>query len=230
MTERVVVDPITRIEGHLRIELDVDAHGLITDAYSAGTMVRGIETILKGRGPRDALAFAPRICVVCAMVHGVASVRAVENALGYEVPANAQLTRNLMIAAQFIHDHVMHFCHLHALDWVDVISALQADPRKTADLAERLSPYPKSFTGYFSDQRQLLKAFVEGGQLGIFGNGYWGHPAYRLSPEVNLLAVTHYLEALAWQREVVKLHTVFGGKTRIRTPRRPTLWEVSVRR
>ncbi len=211
-TQTVVVDPITRIEGHLRIEAQTDASGTITSASSAGTMVRGIEIILRGRDPRDAWAFAQRICGVCTLVHGIASVRSVENALSYDIPPNAQLIRNLMIAAQFVHDHVMHFYNLHALDWVDVVSALKADPKKTSDLAQSISDYSKSSPGYFSDQQKTLKKFVESGQLGIFANGYWGHPAYKLPPEANLMAVAHYLEALAWQRDVVKLHTIFGGK------------------
>jgi hydrogenase large subunit len=212
-TQRVVVDPITRIEGHLRIEAETDASNHITRASSAGTMVRGIEIILRGRDPRDAWAFAQRICGVCTLVHGIASVRAVENALHYEIPPNAQLIRNLMIAAQYVHDHVMHFYHLHALDWVDVVSALKADPKATSTLAQTISPsYPKSSPGYFADVQKRLKTFVEGGQLGIFANGYWGHPAYKLPPEANLMAVAHYLDALAWQREVAKLHAIFGGK------------------
>ena len=121
-SQRIVVDPITRIEGHLRIEAEMDGAN-IAQAYSSGTMVRGIETILKGRDPRDAWAFAQRICGVCTLVHGLASVRAVEDALKIELPPNAQLIRNLMIGAQYVHDHVMHFYHLHALDWVDVVSA-----------------------------------------------------------------------------------------------------------
>ncbi|RKZ80916.1 MAG: hydrogenase 1 large subunit, partial [Candidatus Parabeggiatoa sp. nov. 1] len=213
MSQRVVVDPITRIEGHLRIEAQMDEAGkTIQSAYSSGTMVRGIEIILRGRDPRDAWAFAQRICGVCTLVHGIASVRAVENALNYAIPPNAQLIRNLMIAAQFVHDHVMHFYHLHALDWVDIISALNANPKATSDLAQSLSHYPKSSPGYFADMQIKLKNFVEGGQLGIFAQGYWGHPAYKLPPEVNLMAFSHYLEALAWQRDAAKIHAIFGGK------------------
>ena len=215
--QRVVVDPITRIEGHLRIEAETDADGRITQAYSAGTMVRGIEIILRGRDPRDAWAFAQRICGVCTLVHGIASVRSVEDALhraipGYALPPNAELIRNLMIAAQYVHDHVMHFYHLHALDWVDVVSALKADPKATSELAQAISRYPKSSPGYFADVQKRVKTFVEQGQLGIFANAYWGHPAYKLPPEANLMAVAHYLDALAWQRDVVKLHAIFGGK------------------
>jgi hydrogenase large subunit len=215
--QRVVVDPITRIEGHLRIEAETDASGKIIRAYSAGTMVRGIEIILRGRDPRDAWAFAQRICGVCTLVHGIASVRSVEDALHraiptYSLPQNAELIRNLMIAAQYVHDHVMHFYHLHALDWVDVVSALKADPKATSALAQSLSSYPRSSPGYFADVQKKVKTFVEQGQLGIFSNAYWGHPAYKLPPEANLMAVAHYLDALAWQRDVVKLHAIFGGK------------------
>jgi hydrogenase large subunit len=212
MSRRVVVDPITRIEGHLRIEAEVADDGRITGAWSSGTMVRGIELILKGRDPREAWAFAQRICGVCTLVHGIASVRSVENALKWTVPANAQLIRNLMIAAQHVHDHVMHFYHLHALDWVDVVSALKADPKATSELAQSISSYPKSSPGWFADTQKRVKQFVDSGQLGIFAGGFWGHPAYKLPPEANLMAVAHYLEALAWQREVVKLHAIFGGK------------------
>lgn len=211
MSERIVVDPITRIEGHLRIEAQMEGNN-ISQAYSSGTMVRGIETILKGRDPRDAWAYVQRICGVCTLVHGMASIRAVEDALDYEIPKNAQLIRNLMIGAQFIHDHVMHFYHLHALDWVDVVSALDADPKATSELAQSLSNWPKSSPGYFSDMKKKLKGFVEGGQLGIFSKAYWGHPAYKLPPEANLMAVSHYMEALAWQRDAAKLHAIFGGK------------------
>jgi hydrogenase large subunit len=211
MNERVVVDPITRIEGHLRIEAQMDGDR-IAQAYSSGTMVRGIEIILRGRDPRDAWAFAQRICGVCTLVHGIASVRTVENALDYPIPPNAQLIRNLMIAAQHVHDHVMHFYHLHALDWVDVVSGLAADPKATSELAQSLSSYSKSSPGYFADVKKKLKDFVDAGQLGIFAKAYWGHPAYKLPPEANLMAVAHYLEALAWQRDVARLHAVFGGK------------------
>ncbi|NQU70673.1 MAG: nickel-dependent hydrogenase large subunit, partial [Rhodospirillales bacterium] len=211
MSKRLVIDPVTRIEGHLRIEAQMEGDA-IKQAYSSGTMVRGIELILRDRDPRDAWAFAQRICGVCTLVHGIASVRAVEDALDYKIPKNAQLIRNLMIAAQYVHDHVMHFYHLHALDWVDIVSALGADPTATSELAQSISSYSKSSPGYFRDMKKRLQTFVDRGQLGLFGNGYWGHPAYRLPPEANLMAVAHYLEALEWQREVVALHAIFGGK------------------
>jgi len=189
MSERIVVDPVTRIEGHLRIEAQMNGNK-ISQAYSSGTMVRGIELILKGRDPRDAWAYAQRICGVCTLVHGLSSVRAVEDALNYSIPKNAQIIRNLMTAAQYIHDHVMHFYHLHALDWVDVVSALNADPKATSELAQSISKWPKSSPGYFSDMKAKLKKFVDGGQLGIFSQGYWGHSAYKLPAEANLMAVS----------------------------------------
>jgi hydrogenase large subunit len=211
--ERVVVDPISRIEGHLRIEAMLDERGMIADAISSGTMWRGIELILEGRDPRDAWAFCERICGVCTTVHALASVRAVESALGIKVPPNAEIIRNIMELAQYVQDHVIHFYHLHALDWVDVVSALKADPKATAELAQKVSPrWPMSTPGYFADIAATLKRFVDSGQLGIFQNAYWGHPAYKLPPEANLMAVAHYLEALKWQKEVIKIHTVFGGK------------------
>jgi hydrogenase large subunit len=208
---RIVVDPITRIEGHLRIEAVVE-DGRITDAFSAGTMVRGFEKILKGRDPRDAWAFTERACGVCTTVHALASVRTVEDALGIVVPRNAEIIRNLMFCAQLVQDHVVHFYHLHALDWVDVVSALSADPQETSGIARSISSWPKTSPKYFADIQTRLKKFVETGQLGIFANGYWGHPQYKLPPAVNLLAVAHYLEALEWQKELVKIHTIFGGK------------------
>lgn len=211
MSERIVVDPVTRIEGHLRIEAEVK-DGKIIDAWSAGTMVRGLEIILKGRDPRDAWAFAERVCGVCTTVHALASVRSVEDALDIKIPPNAELIRNIMFCTQYIHDHVVHFYHLHALDWVDVVSALKADPAATSQLAQKLSKYPKSSPNYFAELQKRLTKFVESGQLGIFANGYWGHPAYKLPPEANLMAVAHYLEALEWQKEIVKIHTIFGGK------------------
>ncbi len=211
MASRIVIDPVTRIEGHLRIEIAVQ-DGVVTDAFSSGTMVRGFELILKGRDPRDAWAFVERACGVCTTVHALASVRAVEDALGITVPPNADLIRNLMFCAQYLQDHVVHFYHLHALDWVDVVSALSADPKKTSELAQSLSSWPKSSPGYFSDLQKRLKTFVDSGQLGIFANAYWGHSAYKLPAEVNLIGVAHYLEALEWQKEIVKVHAIFGGK------------------
>ena len=208
---RVVVDPITRIEGHLRIEAQAE-NGKIANAWASSTQFRGIEIIMQGRDPRDAWAFTQRICGVCTVVHAVASCRAVEDALGIKIPPNANTIRNLIHGMQFVQDHVMHFYHLHALDWVDVTSALKADPAATSKLARSISPWPNNSETYFGDVQKRIAAFVGSGQLGIFTNGYWGHPAYKLPPEANLLAVAHYLEALDWQRDVIKLHTIFGGK------------------
>jgi hydrogenase large subunit len=207
----VVVDPVTRIEGHLRIEAEVDG-GKVQDAWSSSTMFRGIEIILKGRDPRDAWVFTQRICGVCTTVHAIASIRAVENAIGAVPPPNARILRNLIMAAQMVQDHVIHFYHLHALDWVDIVSALSADPAKTAALAGSISEWPLASPRYFAGVRQRLKDFVDRGQLGPFANAYWGHPAYKLPPEANLLAVAHYLEALDWQREFIKIHAILGGK------------------
>ncbi len=187
MSKRVTIDPITRIEGHLRIDLEVEG-GAVKKAWSSGTMWRGFETILKGRDPRDAWVFTQRICGVCTTVHAIASVRAVENALSLEIPLNAQLIRNLIVIAHALHDHIVHFYHLSALDWVDVTKALAAVKKK-------------------------LEVFVAAGQLGIFQNGYWGHPAMKLSPEVNLLAVAHYLQALDVQRKANQAVAILGSKT-----------------
>jgi hydrogenase large subunit len=207
---RIVVDPITRIEGHLRIEAVVE-NGVITDAYSSSPMVRGIEKILVGRDPRDAWAMCERLCGVCTGIHALASVRAVEDALQISIPPAAELIRNLMTCTLQIHDHVVHFYHLHALDWVDIVNALQADPKKAAELAQSYSQWDKNTPAYFAEVQGKIKIFAASG-LGIFANGYWGHPAYKLPPEVNLIGVAHYLDALEWQKEIVKIHTVFGGK------------------
>jgi len=210
--QRIVVDPICRIEGHLRVEVNVDEDNIIRNAVSTGNMWRGLEIILKGRDPRDAWAFTERICGVCTGSHALTSVRSVEDALGILIPANANHIRNLMMLAQYTQDHLVHFYHLHALDWVDVVSALKADPKATSALQQSISPWPKSSPGYFRDTQARLTRFVESGQLGPFSNAYWGSPAYKLPPEANLMAVTHYLEALEFQREIVKIHTIFGGR------------------
>ncbi len=212
MATRITVDPITRIEGHLRIDVEVDG-GRVTNAWSSAQMWRGIEVILKGRDPRDAWAFCQRICGVCTTVHAIASVRAVENALEMEIPLNAQYIRNIILAAHGMHDHLVHFYHLSALDWVDVVSALKADPAKTAALAQSLSDWPGNSKTRFAAVQKKLKAFVDSGQLGPFANGYWGHPAMKLPPEANLMAVAHYLEALEYQNRANKVVAIFGGKS-----------------
>ena len=210
---RIVVDPLTRIEGHLRVQAVLGSDGKISDAMSTGTMWRGLEVILKGRDPRDAWAFVERICGVCTGIHALAAVRAVEDAIGIKIPKNANIIRNLMNATLYTQDHVTHFYQLHALDWVDVVSALNADPRETAAIQQKISPnHVPCSAAYFADVQRTLKEFVATGQLSIFKNGYWGHPAMKLPPAVNLLATAHYLEALDFQREVIKIHTILGGK------------------
>ncbi|HID37373.1 MAG TPA: nickel-dependent hydrogenase large subunit [Ghiorsea sp.] len=211
--KRYVVDPVTRIEGHMRVEVNIDANNVITNAVSTGTMWRGLEVILRGRDPRDAWAFVERICGVCTGCHALASCRAVEDALDIKIPYNAFLIREMMAKTLQVHDHVVHFYHLHALDWVNPVNALKADPKGTSKLQQLTGPkHPNSSPGYFRDIQTRIRKFIESGQLGPFKNGYWDNPAYKLSPEADLMAVTHYLEALDLQKEFVKLHTIFGGK------------------
>jgi [NiFe] hydrogenase large subunit len=211
MGQRVIIDPITRIEGHLRIEVEVEG-GKVVNAWSSAQMFRGIEIILQGRDPRDAPLFTQRSCGVCTYTHYLSSVRAVEAAVGVKIPENARIIRNLLHGAQFQHDHIIHFYHLHALDWVDVVSALKADPAKTAVLADNVSDSPIGGTVYFKQVQQRLQTFVDSGQLGPLNNGYWGHPAYRLPPEANLMAAAHYIEALRLQARTARMHAIFGAK------------------
>ena len=212
MSQRITIDPVTRIEGHLRVDVEVDG-GRVKKAWASGQMWRGVETILLGRDPRDAWAITQRICGVCTTVHAMASVRAVENALQLEIPVNAQYIRNMIMLAHAVHDHIVHFYHLSALDWVDVVSALKADPEKTASLAQSLSSWNGNSKAEFIKVKTRLSGFVGTGQLGIFTNGYWGHPAMKLSPEVNLLAVSHYLQALEVQRYASKIVAILGSKS-----------------
>ena len=209
---RITIDPITRIEGHLRIDVEVNG-GSVQSAWASGQMFRGIETILLGRDPRDAWLFTQRFCGVCTTVHAIASVRAVENAVGVNPPLNAQYIRNLILIAHALHDHIVHFYHLSALDWVDVVSALSADPAKASAVAESLSPWPGNGTRDLQAVQERLKAFVDRGQLGIFANGYWGHPAMKLAPEINLIAVAHYLQAFEYQRKANQIVAILGAKT-----------------
>jgi len=210
---RVVVDPVTRIEGHMRCEVNIDDNNIIRNAVSTGTMWRGLEVILKGRDPRDAWAFTQRICGVCTGTHALTSVRAVEDALKIQIPENANSIRNIMQLTLQAQDHLVHFYHLHALDWVNPVNALKADPKATSELQQKVSPkHAKSSPGYFRDVQNRLKKFVESGQLGPFKNGYWTNPAYKLPPEADLMAVTHYLEALDFQKDIMKIRTIFGGK------------------
>ena len=212
MAKKITIDPVTRIEGHLRIDCEVD-NGKITNAWSSGQMWRGIEIILKGRDPRDAWAYTQRICGVCTTVHAMASVRAVEDALKMEIPLNAQYIRNMIIGAHGIHDHMVHFYHLCALDWVDIVSATTADVAATAALGQKLSDWKGNSPQEIKATQDRLKKFIGTGQLGIFASGYWGHPAMKLSPEVNLLAATHYLQALDYQRKINQVVAILGSKT-----------------
>ena len=207
----VVIDPISRIEGHLRIEVEV-AGGAVQKAWSTATLFRGIETILTGRDPLDAPLITQRLCGVCTYVHDLCSVRAIENAAGVTIPANARIVRNLMLGAQFLHDHLVHFYHLHGLDWVDITSALAADPDKTATLAWEIAPENVPIPVDFAAVRARLQGLVDTGNLGPFANAYWGHSAYRLSPEENLLVTAHYLEALKMQVTAAKMMAILGGK------------------
>jgi len=211
MGKRIIVDPITRIEGHLRIEVEIEG-GKVVNAWSSGQMFRGIEMILQGRDPRDAHHFVQRSCGVCTYVHAISSVRAVDDAFKVQIPKNARLIRNLMHGAQYQHDHLVHFYHLHALDWVDIVSALKADPQKTAALSDNVSNAKFGGAKYFKEVQQRVQTFVDSGQLGPFANAYWGHPAYKMPPEANLMAVAHYIEALRLQARTARLHAIFGGK------------------
>jgi hydrogenase large subunit len=209
---RIVIDPVTRIEGHLRVDCEVDG-GKVTNAWASGQMWRGIELILQGRDPRDAWVFAQRICGVCTTVHAITSVRSVENALKMEIPLNAQYIRNLIQGAHAVHDHIVHFYHLSALDFVDIVSALSADPAETARLAQSLSNWHLNSVQEFATAQKKLASFVSSGQLGVFGSGYWGHPAMKLPPAANLMAATHYLQALDYQRRINKVVAILGSKT-----------------
>jgi len=211
---KIVIDPITRIEGHLRIEVEVDENNIITEAWASGQLFRGIETILKGRDPRDAGLIAQRICGVCTNVHYRASIASVENAYGIAVPKNAELVRNLTTLALFIQDHVVHYYHLHSFDYVDVVSALEADPERALETAEAYHGQPyRSSSGHLEAVKEKLASFVGAGRLGLFANGYWGHERYRLTPEQNLVHMNHYFEALRIQRELSKAIAIFAGKT-----------------
>lgn len=215
--KHIVVDPITRIEGHLRIEAVIDENNVITDAYSSSTMFRGMEEILKGRDPRDCGLLAMRVCGVCTGTHYQRSIEAVEDAFKITIPKNARLVRNLIQGSLYLHDHVVHFYHLHALDWVDIVSALKADPKATQIEAQKWAavsgelPWNSSESRYKEVQQRVTK-YVKQGRLGIFGNAYWGSKAYKLSPEQNLIGLSHYLDALELQRDMAKMMAIFGGK------------------
>ena len=210
--KRISIDPITRIEGHLRIDCEIE-NGVVTNAWSSGTMWRGMENIVKGSDPRNAWMIMQRICGVCTTVHAIISVRAVEDALGAKVPVNAQYIRNMILSAHSMHDHIVHFYQLSAMDWVDITAALNADPDKAAEMLKGVSTWGLNSANEFRNVQNKIKSLVESGQLGIFANGYFGHPAMKLPPEVNLIAVAHYLQALECQRDCNRIVALLGGKT-----------------
>ncbi len=214
MAERIIIDPITRIEGHLRIEAALNEQNQIAQAYSSGTAFRGIELIMRGRDPRDLATFTQRICGVCTYQHYERSTEAVERAYGVRIPPNARLVRNLLWSAQVLHDHVVHFYHLHGVDWFDIVSALSASPAKAVQVAKQYhaNPYNASESHYGLVAQRLTK-FAQSGQLGPFAGAYWGHPAYKLSPEENLIMASHYLDALAVQRVMSQMEAIFGAKS-----------------
>ena len=213
MSKRVVIDPITRIEGHLRIEVEIDENNVVQKAYSSSTLWRGIELILKGRDPRDAGLMAQRICGVCTYSHYKAGVEAVEDALGVIPPLNAKLVRSLLNESLYMHDHVVHFYHLHGLDWVDIVSALSADPAKASKEAFKYSDSPIA-TGEdeLKAVQERVKGFTKKGSLGPFANAYWGNKTYKFTPEQNLIALSHYLKALEVQRTDAQMFSIFVAK------------------
>jgi hydrogenase large subunit len=212
MAQRLTIDPITRIEGHLRVDVEID-NGAVQKAWASSTMWRGIEKILLGRDSREAWLFTQRFCGVCTTVHGLASVRSVENALNLEIPINAQYIRNLILIAHALHDHIVHFYQLSALDWVDVTTIPLADAGKASSIAESLSPWERNSKNDMKAVQAKIVGLVQSGQLGPFAHGYWGHPAMKLPPEVNLLATSHYLQALEYQRYANQIVAILGGKT-----------------
>ncbi len=214
INRKIVIDPITRIEGHLRIEVEIDENNVIQEAWASGQLFRGIETILKGRDPRDAGLIAQRICGVCTNVHYRASISAVEDAYGIEIPQNAEIIRNLVTLSLFVQDHIVHYYHLHSLDFVDITAALEADCTQASEEAQSWCAHPyRNSEGHLESIKEKLNGFVKAGRLGLFANGYWGHKGYRLSPEENLVHMNHYLEALRIQRELSKAVAIFAGKT-----------------
>lgn len=212
MSQRITIDPVTRIEGHLRIDCEIE-NGVVSKAWASGTMWRGMEEIVKNRDPRDAWMIVQRICGVCTTTHAISSVRAAESALNIDVPVNAQYIRNIILAAHTTHDHIVHFYQLSALDWVDITSALKADPEKASAMLDGVSSWHLNSAQEFTKVQNKIKDLVASGQLGIFANGYWGHPAMQLPPEVNLIAVAHYLQALECQRDANRVVALLGGKS-----------------
>jgi hydrogenase large subunit len=188
---KITIDPITRIEGHLKVEAMVE-DGEVKDARSSGTLFRGFEIILRGRDPRDASQLTQRICGVCPQTHATASVLCLDSAFGVadKITDNGRIMRNLLLGANFIQSHVLHFYHLAALDYVDVTKVAH----------------------YEGDNPSLnsIKRFIARGELGPFLPRYEGD--YRLPDEIDRAATAHYVQALDIRRKAHELSAVFGGK------------------
>jgi hydrogenase large subunit len=212
VTQHITINPTTRIEGHLRVDIEVDG-GLVSDAWISATMWRGIETILRGRDAREAWLFAQRICGVCTTVHAIASVRAVEDALKLQIPPNAQCIRNLMLIGHALRDHAMHFYHLSMLDWIDMQQIARANVSQASAMADRISACPANLRASMSALQERVRGMHRDGRWGIFGGGYEGHPAMRLRPELDLIIFAHAMYALEFQRKTGQIVAILGGKT-----------------
>jgi Ni,Fe-hydrogenase I large subunit len=207
----IALDPVTRVGGQLRVEVELDG-GIVTDAWVSGTGYRGIERILEGRDARDAWLIAQRICATSGTAHAIASVRAVEQALGATAPANARIVRNLLAGTQLVVDAASAFYIRQIWDWMDPRAALAADPAATSVLARSLSAWPSSGADYFAAIQKRLAATVTSDQPGPFVLES-SHPANTLSPEASLILAAHYVEALDWRRRVLAIETILGGKS-----------------
>ena len=213
MSKRVVIDPITRIEGHLRIEVELDANNVINKAWASSTLFRGLEIIMKGRTPYDVGLLMQRICGVCTSSHYLCGTLAVEDAINAQVPINAKYIRSLILTTLQLHDHIVHFYILHGLDWIDVVSALSADPAKAAVEAMKYSATPMAAgEGDLRAAQEKVQGLVNTGKLGPFANAYWGNKTYKFTPEQNLIGLSHYLKALEIQRIAAECMAVWGGK------------------
>jgi len=204
---RVSIDPVTRIEGHLRVDVEVDG-GVVTDAWVTGTLWRGMEKVLIDRHPTDAFYISQRICGVCPISHSHASALSSEQALGITVTQGARLVRNLIEAAQYLHSHILWFYTLAALDFVNPVNALSADIADTYALAQAAGTRAADFGAIAT----RLQSFVDNGQLSILSGHWWDHPAYKLPPELDLIATAHYLEALEMQAVAAEIIGILGGK------------------
>jgi hydrogenase large subunit len=212
VSTRITIDPITRIEGHLRVDVELEGN-TVRSAWVSATMFRGLENILRGRDAREAWTIVQRICGVCTTVHAIASVRAVEDALQLPIPPNAQLIRNLILIHHALRDHAVHFYQLSALDWIDVQQAARANPMRAAQLAERHSAWTNNSAEQMRNARDRMARTQASGQMGLFANGYWGHPAMNIAPEASLVVLAHYMQAFEFQRKASQVVAMLGGKT-----------------